>query len=178
MTRTSFWLYLESAGSNEIIQGLKQQYGEESVIKAQEFWSGRILNPTTTREQVEALLGTPDYFDSVKLAYALPQRPGYHYVFEFDPDRNLLLNNGYRRLGSPREILQPSFESENWEVYCSHLVEICATASEIELYLGIPTVKYGWWPIEVWEYNNSIRLTLRHGLVETGELIETDSLPQ
>jgi hypothetical protein len=172
MMRTSFWLYLESAGSNKNIQELKQKYGQESVVAAQEFWSGRILNPTTTREHVEALLESPDYFDSSILAYYLPQRPGYHYVFEFDPNRNLLLNSGYRRIGSPLDFSLPPLGSEALKVYISSLVEISATASEVELYLGIPTNKYGWWPIEVWEYSNGICLTLRHRLVEIVELIE------
>jgi hypothetical protein len=115
---------------------------------------------------VEAALGPPDEADGSTLLYRLTQRPGYAYSFHFDPTRGLLLHAGYRRLGpAPASPPRPRTPAEVI-VYRTRLAELGATESEILEWLGMPSDRTGWWPVETWEYPGGLALNLRHGVVE------------
>lgn len=115
---------------------------------------------------MEAALGPPDEADGSTLLYRLTQRPGYAYSFHFDPTRGLLLHAGYRRLGpAPASPPRPRTPAEVI-VYRTRLAELGATESEILEWLGMPSDRTGWWPVETWEYPGGLALNLRHGVVE------------
>ena len=160
----SFGLYLEASGPGEETRKVRDEIGEEAMQAARSAWSD-ILSLKTSPEDVKLRLGKPDYEDDHMLAYLFPTRPGYRYVFEFDPRRGLLLRSEYRRIGASPSPPGPPVDASDWQVYARKLSVIGATAQEVQAWLGDPVQQYGWWPIETWEYPNGL-LNLRHGVVE------------
>jgi hypothetical protein len=156
-----FALYLETAGPSEAAKRLRDQVGAEVVEALKKRWSGRLLSPQTTLEQVEAALGPPNRRDGFMIGYELPTPPGYLYVFEFDPQQKNLRESGFRHI----DPLSMPPVSSDVESYNRKLIEIGATKPELRASLGEPTNWYGWWPEETWEYPNGLILQLRHGVV-------------
>jgi hypothetical protein len=157
--RLSFAVFLETAGPGEAATRMQQQFGDAAVEDSRARWSGKILGPQTTLEEVEAALGPPDVRDDFKLSYLLPTREGYVYTFEFDPSTRRLLESGFQRIEAGGENSERTEEQEK-------PVRLGATASEIRSILGLPKTTYGWWPWESWEYPEGLTLHLRHGVVE------------
>jgi hypothetical protein len=156
-----FALCLETAGPSEAAKRLRDQIGAEGVEALRKAWSGRLLGPQTTLEQVEVALEAPNSRDGSMVGYRLPTHPGYLYVFEFDPQRKNLRESGFRRV----DALHAPPITSNVESYARRLIEIGATKLELRASLGEPTNWHGWWPEEIWAYPNGLRLQLRHGIV-------------
>ena len=157
--RLSFAIFLETAGPGNAASRWQRHFGDAAVEASRTRWSGSLLGPETTREDVEAALGTPDFHDDFTVSYLLPTRQAYVYTFEFHPATRRLLESGFRRI-------EASDETSDHTEHQGKLAMLGATANEICSRLGAPTTTYGWWPWEAWEYLNGLILHLRHGVIE------------
>ena len=155
--RAGFSLYLEAAGAGQRPRRFRESVGEEAVAGARADWSGRILDPETTADDVVRALGAPDERAPEELAYALPHRPGYLYVFQFARGGKHLLASFFRR--RDQRSLPPLGAA---------LAAAGATAEEVRAVLGAPSAVDGWWPNDTWHYASGLILNLRHGVVEDG----------
>lgn len=157
--RLSFAIFLETAGPGDAASWQQRHFGDAAVEASRARWSGRILGPETTREDVEAALGPPDFDDDFTASYLLPTRQEYVYTFEFHPATRRLLESGFRRI-------EASDETSGQTKHQERLVMLGATANKIRSTRGAPATTYGWWPWETWEYPDGLILHLRHGVVE------------
>lgn len=160
--RWSFAVYLEAAGPGKATRLMQQRVDEKTIRDARTLWSGQLLGPDITPEKVEAALGAPDHQKDFTMSYALPTRPGFLYVFDFDPFTRCLRSSGFKRSGA--NIFCPPDEVSSLTQH--KLAELGATADEVRSWLGEPSEVYGWWPIETWEYSSGLILEFRHGVVE------------
>jgi len=158
----SFASYLEASGPGQVAERKRHEMGADAFDALHKLWSGRITTPGTTPDQIEAALGPPQSRDAFTLAYQLPTRRGYHYVFEYDTSGRTLKRSGFRRTGS----VTPPTKTSDVASYKQKLIEIGATDFELDEWLGRPADRYGWWPEEVLDYPNGLSLRLRHGVVE------------
>jgi hypothetical protein len=162
--RESFAMYLETAGPGEAVVRWRRLLGPLAVEAASARWSGRLLGPHTTPEDVVAALGPPDHRDGTRLGYALPTRSGYFYTFEFDARSGRLSRSGFVRTEAAPV---PDAVVSDRSPLPQELADVGATAEEIEAWLGPPASRYGWWPVETWEYAGGPVVRLRHGVVGT-----------
>jgi hypothetical protein len=161
--RQSFGLYLETAGPGEAAHAMTRRHGVAGVESLHERWSGRLMGFDVTAEDVLAALGPADEHSDRSLRYALPTRPGYRYAFQFSSPGGGLRCSGFVR-NAP--ISTPIDAHSDPATLIRTLAEVGATSDELRSWLGEPTSTYGWWPIEMWEYEG-VSLQLRHGVVES-----------
>ena len=135
-------------------------------------WSGQITVGPTTRYDIRRLLGSPDESTSTTLAYALPQRDGYRYCFDFHPEHDVLVDHGYRRAGASA---LPPDQGLAWASLVRELAALGATREEVRAWIGDPESTSGWWPIETWEYPGGRVITFRHGIVMRQALNTSES---
>jgi hypothetical protein len=108
------------------------------VAAARAEFSGRILIGVSTLEEIVALLGEPDTRVGSAIAYHLPARPEYRYVFDFDDGTGSLVRAGYQRVGpSPSPPTPPAGRRENAR-FVTELAALGATEREVRLWLGDP----------------------------------------
>jgi len=161
-----FALFLESAGSGDAAAEAVRRHGAVAVAAARAEFSGRILVGVSTMPEIVALLGEPDSRAASAIAYLLPARPEYRYVFDFHDTSGTLLRAGYHRVGpSPSPPTPPAGRRENARFV--RIAELAgATEREVRLWLGDPTEEFDWWPISDWVYAAGLVIEFRHGVVE------------
>jgi hypothetical protein len=161
-----FALFLESAGSGDAAAHAVRRHGSVAVAAARAEFSGRILIGVSTMPEIVRLLGEPDTRAASAIAYALPARPEYRYVFDFHDISGSLLCAGFHRVGpSPAPPTPPAGRRENAR-FVTELAALGATQREVRLWLGDPTEEFGWWPISDWVYDAGLVIEFRHGVVE------------
>lgn len=165
IARESFGFYLEASGPGEQAENTRRKLGGERVEILKRKWSGTLIAPSTAPDRVCSYLGTPELTGATRIGYQLPQRPNYFYTFAFDTAKRLT-ESGFERI-SP--VAMPASDNTffNLDDHVAALIAAGATAREVRAGLGEPDVRYGWWPIETWEYAGLVVLTLRHGILES-----------
>jgi hypothetical protein len=166
--RQRFALYLESAGPGEASAQAVRRHGAVAVAAARAEFMGRIVIGATTAPEIAAMLGEPDVRAASAIAYVMPARPDYRYVFEFDDGSGVLLRAGYHRAGaSPSPPALPEGRRDNAR-FVGQLAALGATEREVRLWLGDPEAELGWWPITDWVYAAGLVIEFRHGVVQAG----------
>lgn len=150
--RRTFSLYLETSGPGLDADRARNRAGQAAVDKVRAEWSGQILGPMVTRDDVEIALGVPDRQGDNWIGYFLEMRPGYMYVFSFDLARGGQTWCGFRRLSAPPTCDGPTVQG--------------ATEEELIRQYGEPTEREGWWPIECLTFAGGLTVELRHGVLD------------
>jgi hypothetical protein len=165
----SFTVFIETAGPGHAAEAMRRRFGASQSAAAQREWSGRLLGPDKTPEQVEDALGPADVREERLLGYRLPTRPDHRYEFRFAGSPPRLVGSGFERIeGRGRSQLSGSTPAQ----LAAELARIQGTESEVLAALGVPVNRFGWWPIETWAYSDGTELELRHGVVEGAGRVE------
>lgn len=160
--RDEFSLFVEAAGPGNRAREIAQQYDEPTIAAVRGRWSGRVLGPSVSAEQIVEALGQPDVRDPSSIGYVLPSRPGYLYVFRFDTSGRQIAA-GFRRDGTPPPLPR---RTDDDGAFVAALAALGVTAEELCAYLGEPHDVDGWWPLETWRWRDGLTIGLRHGVVE------------
>lgn len=157
-----FGMYLETVGFGVSAHKFREKIGEEATKSLHSVWSGQIVVGQTTPDSILALLGHPNYYTEKTISYLLGQRTDYCYTFTFDSMCQVLVEHGYQRI---KKLVQPAEKDTKWQAYLNYLTTEGATTHEVMKWLGEPLDRYGWWPIEIWEYTNQRQIHFLHGIV-------------
>jgi hypothetical protein len=156
-----FGVYLETVGTAISARTCRAIIGEQATIALSAVFSGQIVVGRSTLGSIVDLLGKPHSCTMVSMSYLLEQKPDYAYTFTFDSECHLLTEHGYQRTNP---LIQPSQSDSDWQGYLHCLTTAGATTHEVIRWFGKPINRWGWWPIEVWEYSHQRQIQFIHGI--------------
>jgi hypothetical protein len=163
INRRRFGWFLEAWGpgadGRRRALGLSEQDAEELGVE----FSGRILGPSVTLPDIEAVLGSGVVGRGL-VTYDLGVRTSYDFAFEIVDGR--IGEAGYvwkHERTWNHKLLATRQERESLR---HELSSGGASWNEVRALLGTPLDRIGWWPIEQWEYPSEFVLDLRLGVVE------------
>lgn len=164
LTRTSFALFIATAGPGREAAAARATAGEEVVEAVRERWSGRVLGLELGRAEVEAVLGPADERGEDTLAYHLPGFERHLFTFAFD-ERGRQRRAAFQRRGPAPPMPPPPAAAEAPDDYLRTLAALGVTEDELVALLGPPLDRIGWWPSEELTFANGWKIELRHGVV-------------